>query len=164
MLASGANWYPVYTHPNLERKIHLALVKQNVTTYLPLQVVFRQWSDRVKQLQVPLFPSYLFVHIHDWERANVLKVPGVAKFILFEGHPAIISDDEISIIRKFEGSAVELESAMIAGDRVQIRQGPFAGIEGILFKKKGRARFGVRLEGLRQSLSLEIGMSLLRKL
>lgn len=164
MIPSKANWYAVYTYPNLERRIHSELVKQAISTYLPLQKVLRQWSDRIKELHVPLFPSYLFVYIHDHERVNVLKVAGVARFVAFEGRPAIISIEEIETIRKVESVAVELEPSLLNGDWVQIMHGPLAGLKGILFKKRGKTRFGVQLNGLRQALSLNVCVSLLKKL
>jgi transcription antitermination factor NusG len=164
MITSKASWHAVYTYPNLERKIHAALVKQTVVAYLPLQKVARQWSDRIKEILVPLFPNYLFVRILDRERGNVLQVPGVARFVAFEGQPAILSDDEIETIRKLEHTPLERESPLLSGDRVQIVQGPLVGLEGILFQKKGKQRFGVRLHGLRQVLSLDIGVGFLKKL
>lgn len=158
------DWYVIYTHPQQERKIYANLLHQNLTAYLPLQTVIRRWSDRMKQLTTPLFPNYLFVRITDRERASVLKLAGVARFIAFEGRAAIIADEEIEIIRRLEGANAEPEPGLITGDRVQVMQGPFMGLDGVLFRKMGRARFSVRLQGLRQTVSLDIDENLLRKL
>ena len=158
------DWYVIYTHPQQERKIYANLLHQNLTAYLPMQIVVRRWSDRMKQLTTPLFPNYLFVRITDRERASVLKLAGVARFISFEGRAALIADEEIEIIRRMEGANAEPEPGLITGDRVQIMQGPFAGLEGVLFKKQGKERFGLRLDGLRQVLSLDIFVSFLKKL
>jgi transcription antitermination factor NusG len=164
MIPSKTNWYTIYTYPNLEKKIYAALANKNIESYLPLQKVFRQWSDRTKELCVPLFPNYLFVHIENNERGNVLGISGVARILSFDGKPAIIPDTEIRTIRQLENTKVEVEPTLVNGDRVQIIQGPFAGLEGILFDKKGKKRFGVRLTGFRQSLSLEISRAFLKKL
>ncbi|MGY2134449.1 UpxY family transcription antiterminator [Hymenobacter sp. HD11105] len=164
MLTPNGYWYAVYTYPNLERKIYSALIKQTVLAYLPLRKVVRQWSDRVKELEIPLFPNYLFVRIHDHERANVLKVSGVARFVAFDNQLAIIPNEEIETIRKLERVSVELESRLITGDRVQIMRGPLQGLKGVLFKKKGKERFGMQLEGLQQALSLDVCVNLLKKL
>ena len=67
------------------------------------------------------------------------------------------------MIRRLENTPVELEPHLINGDRVQIMQGPFAGLEGVLFKKQGKERFGLRLDGLRQALSLDICVNFLKK-
>ena len=157
-------WYVIYTYPNQERKIHSLLTHQDLIAYLPMHQVMRQWSDRVKAVMMPMFPNYLFVHIPDTDRARVLQVPGVARFIAFEGHPAIIAADEIEMIRRLENTTVALESHLLTGDRVQITQGPFAGLEGVLFRRLGKAQFGIRLDGLRQALSLEICETYLKKL
>lgn len=164
MVTQTLNWYVVYTYPKKEQKIYTDLVRQKVTTYLPLHKVVRRWSDRLKELMVPLFPNYIFVQIRDNERVGVLRVPGVARFVAFEGRPTVISDEEIDMIRRLENTPVELESHLINGDRVQIMQGPFAGLKGVLFKKQGKERFGLRLDGLRQALSLDICVSFLKKI
>lgn len=165
MDASTPNWYVVYTHPKKEQKIYGALLRQNLTAYLPLQTVIRRWSDRLKQLTTPLFPNYLFVRIAAHrERAAVLQLPGVVRFIAYEGRPAIISDEEIETIRRLEGANAEPEPGLITGDCVQIKQGPFAGLQGVLIWRQGKARVGVRLDGLRQALSLEICETYLQKL
>ena len=164
MTSPRPNWYAIYTFPKMERKIHSTLVTQKITSYLPMQKTTRQWSDRIKELRVPLFPNYLFVHIQEKERVDVLKVSGVSRFIKFDGRPVVISEDEIEMIRKLECSEVEVESGFVSGDRVQVVQGPFVGLEGVLFQKKGKERFGVVLNGLRQYLSLEICVNLLRKI
>ena len=117
----------------------------------------------MKQLTTPLFPNYLFVRITDRERASVLKLAGVARFISFEGRAALIADEEIEIIRRMEGANAEPEPGLITGDRVQVVQGPFIGLDGVLFRKMGKARFGVRLQGLRQIVSLDIDECLLKK-
>ena len=118
----------------------------------------------MKQLSTPLFPNYLFVRITNRERNSVLQLAGVSRFIAFEGCPATIGDEEIETIRRLEGANAEPEPGLITGDRVQVVQGPFIGLDGVLFRKMGKARFGVRLQGLRQTVSLDIDESLLQKL
>lgn len=159
----NSNWYVVYTYPKKERKVYTDLIRQKVTTYLPLHKVIHRWSDRLKELTVPLFPNYIFVQIRDSERVNVLRVAGVARFVAFDSRPTVVSDEEIDMIRRLENTPVEVEPHLINGDRVQIMQGPFAGLEGVLFKKQGKERFGLRLDGLRQALSLDICVNFLKK-
>lgn len=164
MMTSKVNWHAVYTYPNQEKKIYTTLVNKNIESYLPLQRVIRRWSDRTKVLQVPLFPNYLFVHINNSERGKVLGISGVTRILSFEGRPAIIPDTDIQTIRQLENTDLEVESVLVNGDRVQIIQGPFAGLVGTLFEKQGKKRFGVQLTGLKQSLSLEICGTSLKKL
>jgi len=91
-----SHWYIVYTFPNLEKKIYNELTKKKIKAYLPLQNVIRQWSDRKKEIKVPMFPNYVFINSTERERFNLLKIAGVLKFITFEGKPAMVSEDEIS--------------------------------------------------------------------
>lgn len=158
-----SNWYIVYTFPNLEKKIYNELTRKKIRAYLPLQNVIRQWSDRKKEIKVPMFPNYVFINSTERERFSLLKIGGVLKFITFEGKPAMVSEDEISNIMKFETMVFEIESNLINGDEVMIVEGPFTGLQGKLFFKRGKERLGVHLSSINQSLSIEVCSSSLRK-
>lgn len=162
--AEKSNWYIVYTYPNLEKRIYNDLERRNVKAYLPLQHVIRQWSDRKKELEVPMFPNYLFINFNERERFNLLKIAGILKIITFEGKPAVLSDEEIENIRKFEQLEFEVEPTLVQGDEVLIVDGAFIGLKGILFSKKGKNRLGVRIQSINQSLSIEVESSNIRKL
>jgi len=158
-----SNWYIVYTFPNLEKKIYNELTKKKIKAYLPLQNVIRQWSDRKKEIKVPMFPNYVFINSTERERFKLLKIGGVLKFITFEGKPAMVSEDEISNIMKFETMVFEIESNLVSGDEVIIVDGPFTGLQGKLFFKRGKERLGVHLSSINQSLSIEVCSTSLRK-
>jgi transcription antitermination factor NusG len=158
-----SNWYIVYTFPNLEKKIYNELTKKKIKAYLPLQNVIRQWSDRKKEIKVPMFPNYVFINSTERERFKLLKIGGVLKFITFEGKPAMVSEDEISNIMKFETMVFEIESNLVSGDEVIIVDGPFTGLQGKLFFKRGKERLGVHLSSINQSLSVEVCSTSLRK-
>jgi len=158
-----SHWYIVYTFPNLEKKIYNELTKKKIKAYLPLQNVIRQWSDRKKEIKVPMFPNYVFINSTERERFNLLKIAGVLKFITFEGKPAMVSEDEISNIMKFETMVFEIESDLVSGDEVIIVDGPFTGLQGKLFYKRGKERLGVHLSSINQSLSIEVCSDSLRK-
>ncbi|WP_448634286.1 UpxY family transcription antiterminator [Pedobacter panaciterrae] len=134
-----SNWYIVYTFPNLEKKIYNELTKKKIKAYLPLQNVIRQWSDRKKEIKVPMFPNYVFINSTERERFKLLKIGGVLKFITFEGKPAMVSEDEISNIMKFETMVFEIESNLVSGDEVIIVDGPFTDLQGKLFLKGVRS-------------------------
>ena len=159
-----ANWYVIYTFPNLEKKILKELVKKSITAYLPMQRVIRQWSDRKKELHIPLFPNYVFINTTEKERGNLYNINGILKFIVFGGKPAVVSNDEIENIMRFENSAFEVEPNLVQGDDVMIINGPFTGLQGKLFSKRGKNRFGIQLKSINQSLSLEVCTSCLRKM
>ncbi|MBL4674758.1 MAG: UpxY family transcription antiterminator [Mucilaginibacter sp.] len=158
------NWYVVYTVPNLERKIHLELEKQKIKAYLPMQRVIRQWSDRKKELQIPMFPSYVFVKTTEKLRSALYGIHGILKFVTFNGRPVMMSDDEISQIMQFENTIFKVDNNFIQGDDVIITNGPFTGLKGNLFCKHGKQRFEIILKSINQSLYLEVAANCLRKL
>lgn len=149
-------WYAAYTFPKFEKKVHDELMKRNVEAYLPLQKVFRQWSDRVKKMEVPLFPNYIFIKTTDFDRRDLVAINGILNFVCFESKPARISDDDIAIIKKLESENLEVEPNLIEGTWVKVIRGPLAGLKGMLYAKKGKFRFGVRIDTIKQSLSVEI--------
>ena len=157
------NWYTAYTLPNFEKKVYADLQKRKVEAYLPLQNVTRRWSDRMKRLQVPLFPNYIFIRSTDCKGITVLNVKGILNFIFFDGHPALVSDSEIDLIKKLANESIQMEPSLVQGDKVKIVRGPLAGMEGRLFNRKGKSRFGVRIETIKQSLSLEVPTQYLEK-
>jgi transcription antitermination factor NusG len=158
------NWYVLFTVPNLEKKIHQELGRKKIKAYLPMQRVIRQWSDRRKELHIPLFPNYVFINTTEQERFGLYDIKGVLKFITYNGKPAVVSDEEITNIMRFENTVFDVEPHLIQGDNVIIVDGPFAGLQGKLFSKRGKQRFGVTLKSINQTLSLEVPASSLRKI
>lgn len=163
MISTPLVWYVIYTYPNQERKVSMALLQMGLATYLPLTKVIRKWSDRYKTVSVPLFPNYLFVQVQAPERFKVLKAAGALRFVTFNGNPATLTGAEIAIIKQLGDANPAVEASLLAGDHVRITQGPFSGLEGLLLSRKGGNRFGVHLLGLRQTLMLEIDVNFLQK-
>src|SRR5688572_5910878 len=94
-------WYALYTKPRWEKKVDKLLAEKGMESYCPLQRVQRQWSDRKKIVDEPLFKSYVFVRISDEQQTAVRMVNGVVNFVYWMGKPAIVKDHEIQIIRQF---------------------------------------------------------------
>jgi transcriptional antiterminator RfaH len=161
----GPQWYVAYTYPKFERKVRETLTRKNINAYLPLQKVTRQWSDRKKRIEVPIFPNYIFVNVLYNERFDILNVPGVVRFVTFGGSLAVISNEEIDSIQKLvTGNAeVELTTDFKEGDLVKMVTGPFAGLKGLLYERNNGTRFAVRIEGLSQIISIEVNTAWLEK-
>lgn len=120
------NWYAIYTKPRWEKKVHGLLLAEGIEAYCPLNRVEKQWSDRVKVVEEPLFKSYVFVHVHPKDQTQVRMVTGVLNYVYWLGKPAIIKDKEIEDIRRFmnEYQDVKLESLELSpNSRVVIRGG-----------------------------------------
>jgi transcription antitermination factor NusG len=109
-------------------------------------------------LELPLFPGYVFVRLVLRDRLNVLQVPGVAKLVGFNGTPKALPQEEIDSLRaSLEGGVrAEPHSFLSVGRHVRVKDGPLAGMTGILWKKKNKARFVVSVELIRRSIAIEI--------
>jgi transcription antitermination factor NusG len=94
-------WLAVYTKPRWEKKVNQLLLDKGVECYCPLNRVRRQWSDRVKVVEEPLFKSYVFVKVSNDHRAKVRLTNGVVNFVYWNGKPAIVRDKEIETIKRF---------------------------------------------------------------
>lgn len=92
-------WKVLYLYPNYEKKVFNVLTGMKIESYLPLYLVKRKWSDRIKLLEKPLFPNYLFVRPTQQLMYEVLSIHGVVRYVSFDGHPAQVPDQEIIQIR-----------------------------------------------------------------
>lgn len=129
------NWYVVYSRPRWEKKLHKLFQQKNIVAYCPLNRVLRQWSDRIKIVEVPLFTSYVFVKISEREKALVRETDGVVNFIYNGGKPAIVQEHEIKRIQQFldEYDNVEVITEKIEKDqRVKVNKGLFVEEEGLV--------------------------------
>lgn len=122
------NWYVLYTRSRCEKKVAELLTKKGFSNYCPLNKVIRQWSDRYKMVQEPLFPSYVFVQCFPETLFQIKQVTSdIVNFVYWLGKPAIVKDDEISCIQQFlfQYSNVKLEKNHIhIHDQVSILNGP----------------------------------------
>lgn len=119
----------IYTKPRSEKKVAERLTNSGFEVYCPLQTTIKQWSDRKKKVQVPIFPSYIFVHVNEVERPIILQDPAVLNFVYYVGKPAIIRDIEIEMLKQFLDNDYFYDDVSIyqykKGDKVDIIAGPF---------------------------------------
>jgi transcription antitermination factor NusG len=146
------NWYAVRVKSRSEKKVFADLQEQNIETYLPLQRQLRIWSDRKKWIESPLISGYLFVYISRKEYDLVLRIYNVVNYIYFEGKAAIIRKSDIELIKRMLGQAelsVEITNEqLIAGQMVEIVNGPLLGVIGELIQFQGRNRVALRIPPL----------------
>ncbi len=156
-------WYALYTRSRFEKKMLCELTDRNVEVFLPMREVLSRWKDRKKRIWIPLFPGYIFInHVDTPEnRYKILNVPGAVRFVSVEGHAEPIPEEQIQAVRKFLESNIALDPYpyMKVGSRVEIVAGPLKGIQGILVKKRGRFRFVLQVDLIRQAVSVEIDAS-----
>jgi transcription antitermination factor NusG len=153
------HWYAVYTRPRTEKRVDTLLQKKFIESWCPLQKVQRQWSDRKKTILQPLFTSYVFVHITEQQRIDVLETDGVLNYVHYLGKPAIIRDEEIELIKSYlqEGGAEITTQSLESLEediKVQITSGVFMQNTGTIIKS-GKKRLYVKLESLGQVMIVE---------
>lgn len=153
-----SRWYAAYTSARHEKKIATELARQGVEYFLPLYNSVRRWKDRRVQLELPLFPSYIFVHLPLVERLRVLQVPGVVRLVGFSGTPVPLPDSEIARIHSILQHQVRPEPhlCLSAGKRVRVTSGPMAGFEGIIVRRKNKQRFVLTIELIQRAVAVEV--------
>src|SRR5207245_4185212 len=119
-------------------KVVELLSNRQVNCYLPLYRSVRRWQDRRKEVDLPLFPGYVFVRIPLRSKLQVLTVPGVVQIVTFNGTPAPVADAEIECLRRglSSSTSVEAHPYLKVGRRVRVRSGPCAGLNGLLVRRK----------------------------
>ena len=149
-------WYVLYTKPRNEKKVAERLSTAGYNVYCPLHKVKRQWSDRVKTVEEPLFRSYVFIQIEDAKRDEVFAYSGTVRYLFWLRRPAVVRQSEIATIQKWLGEHEHINvSQIMPGDYLRITSGQFAGEEAILLDRTN-SRVIVQLKELGIQLSLSL--------
>jgi transcription antitermination factor NusG len=134
-------WFALYTRARWEKKVSEILTRKKIESYCPINKVVRQWSDRKKVVHEPLFTSYVFVRISEFDIISFKQIQGVINFVYWLGKPAAIRDSEIDAIKSFLSGHVniKLEKTPInANDKVRVLSGPLMELEGQVLSVKSR--------------------------
>jgi len=154
------HWYAIYTRSRQEKTVNTELTLTGIESYLPLRKTIRQWSDRKKMVEVPLFNSYVFVKVSEKEYLKVLNTFGVTRFICFEGQAVSIPEPQINAIRAYldetEPVPLDVQLKMEPGKSVIVTKGPMTGMTGILLNIEGKSRVKVEIEAIGHSLIITI--------
>jgi transcription antitermination factor NusG len=149
----------VYTTSRHEKRIAQHLTQRQIEHYLPLYRSERRWRDGSRvTLDLPLFPGYIFVHIQKSERVSVLSVPGALAVVCGTGgEPAALPDTAIDALRTgLTERRIEPHPLIRIGQPARVRSGAFAGMQGIVVRKKNGFRVVLTLEQIMQSIAVEI--------
>jgi len=151
-------WYALYTYARHEKRVAEQIERRQLSCFLPSYRCVRRWKDRRKELELALFPGYVFVHMSLSNRLKVLQVPGAVRLVSFQGQPASVPAEEIEALRnRLSGSAkVEPHPYFRAGRRVRVRSGPFQGLEGVIVRRKDRCRLVFSIDLIQRSLAIEV--------
>jgi transcription antitermination factor NusG len=152
-------WFALYTKPRWEKKIDAALIRKGIESWCPLQKVERQWSDRKKVIEDPLFKSYVFVRINETERHLVLMTDGVLNFVYYLGKPAVIKEEEVNNIKMYLAEkdariTIISEEGFREGEKIRVNFGVFMDKEGTVLRGS-RKKVYVQLQSLGQVMVVE---------
>ena len=155
------DWFALYTKARAEKKLSLALDRLGIENYLPLVSEKRQWSDRTKIIETPLFKSYIFVHINYFrEKVRALEAAGTVHMVRNEGVPVVLLPHLIENIRLLVEHAQSIRvdpfQGFPKGSTIRVRSGPFKGFTGIVDKVNSRTTVYVVLRGIGQVVSATV--------
>jgi transcription antitermination factor NusG len=157
--AHGAPWCALYTRHQHESTVARILTTKGVEVFLPTYKTVHRWKDRRKQLELPLFPGYVFFAYQTERRIQILSTPGVHTILTTgENVPAVIPDEEILTIRRAVESTLRVtpHPYLKGGDVVRIKSGPLEGLEGVVSRSKDAFRVVLSVEMLGKAAAVEI--------
>ncbi len=154
-------WYAAYTSANHERRVAEQLGMRKVDHFLPVYASVRKWKDRRVKLDLPLFPGYVFVRLALRDRLRVQQVPGVARLVGFGGTPVALPGEEIEALRRglARGVSAVPHPFLSVGRRVKLNNGPLAGMQGILLRRKGNFRVVISIELIQRAVVVDADAS-----
>jgi transcription antitermination factor NusG len=160
------NWFALYTKPRWEKKVNALLFQKGIESYCPLNRVKKQWSDRVKVVEEPLFKSYVFVKIAPEDQSGIRAINGVVNFVYWLGKPAVIRETEIENIKRFLNEYEDVEITplnMEVGDEVLVTTGPLMDKTGTV-RKIMKNRVELIIECLGYKLTANLSKTKLKKI
>ncbi|MFC2114043.1 UpxY family transcription antiterminator [Bacteroidota bacterium] len=160
-------WYAVYTKSRNEKKVSERFTERNVEHYLPIHSILKQWSDRRKWVEEPVFKSYIFVKVGLDDYYDVLNIEGVVTFVRFGQFPEVVPEVQVLTVKRMLESEYEIEvntETYELGDIVQVDKGPMQGLIGSLIEIQGKHKLVVHVDVLGQNILMTIPKSQLKKL
>jgi transcription antitermination factor NusG len=151
-------WYAVSVRPRHEKVVTRHLEHRGLNCFLPLYRSVRRWKDRRKELEMALFPGYVFVSLTGRDRSGVLRAPGVLRFVTFQGQPAAVPDAEIRAMESSmcAGLRPQPHPYLRQGRKVRVKSGPLVDAEGIMIRRKEGFRLVLSIELIMRSVTLEV--------
>lgn len=163
-MSEKLDWYVVHTVARREKRVANEIADLGVEFFLPMYKTVRQWSDRRKKVELPLFPNYIFVHTSENHRHALFSINEPIKFVSIEKKPVVVREHEIDVVRqilKADDLEIGIEDYFQQGKKVRITRGQLAGMEGIVLKQNGKSRLLISIDGLQKAFSINVATNLL---
>jgi len=154
-------WFAVHVRSRYENVVARCLKAKGYECFLPTYRSRRRWSDRVRELELPLFPGYFFCRFHLEDRLPILKTPSLISIVGIAQNPVPVDEAEIEAVRTLVNSDLRHQPCPYVGigQKVRIEYGALWGLEGVLQSFKGRHRIVVSVTLLQRSVAAEIDSS-----
>lgn len=155
---TSPRWFALYTTPRHEKHVSEMLAQRQIETFLPLYRTTRRWKkSRPIDLELPLFPTYVFARVTQKARSAVLGTSGVLSIVGSAREPWPVPDPDIEAIRLgLQMRKIEPHPYLTVGERVRIKAGVMTGVEGVLVRKKNALRVVLSLDAIMRSVALEV--------
>ncbi len=153
-----SHWYAIYVRSRFERTVGRLLAEKSYEQFVPMYRCRRRWSDRVKEVELPLFPNYAFCRMTDTARGRIVTTPGVIRIVGAGNQPLPVDESEIAALQQIMASGVRTEPwpFLQVGRPVQIDGGPLCGMRGVLCRIRNADRLIVSVTLLRRSVAVEL--------
>lgn len=160
------NWFALQVRTRWESSTAVLLSGKGYQTFLPTYKTKKRWSGRIKEVNAPLFPGYVFCQFDPQKRLPILVTPGVMSVVGRGRIPLPVDDSEMAAVQKVVSCGLHAEPwpYLELGQKIRIENEPLQGLEGILVSFKGDRRIVVSVSLLRRSVALEIDRSSVRPL
>jgi transcription antitermination factor NusG len=151
-------WMVLRTRSRHESTVETGLKEKQIIAYLPKCKVLRSWKGRKKVVELPLFPGYVFVRPRIDQFAGIRYIRGSCGLVLADSKPGTLPDRDIEAVRRLVDSGAELsvDPALVVGKCVEIVDGPFMGVEGVLVQVSNQQHLVVNIDMLGSSVRVEV--------
>ncbi len=163
---AAPEWFAAYTMSRHEKRIAAHCERIGIEQFLPLYTWQRSWKNRTRvDLQMPLFPNYIFVRLLPQDQGPLMRLPGLLSIVGNTTGPVVIRDDDMESLRRIIAcKSIEPYPFVTNGDKVRVMMGPLTGVMGVVVRKGNGLRFIVTLDVIGKSVSLQIDGSALERI
>ena len=161
-------WLIAWTAARAEKKVAARFAAAGLETWLPLYRCERRWSDRWKEVELPLFSGYCFTRAPAGDWRTLLHTPGVLTLVKEKGVPATLDDDYVQSLRRtieapdLQPEPVEALDPMAIGDEVVVQEGPLAGFRGVVRDVRSGRKLVVWISTIGRGVAFTIGSAQVR--
>ncbi|UII31883.1 UpxY family transcription antiterminator [Fulvivirga ulvae] len=159
-------WNVAYVRTKFENKIYERLKSKGIISYLPKKTELRQWHDRKKKIETPVFPGYLFVSLKRAEDLiRLYEVPGFIRLVTTDGEPDTVSAEQVELIKKLvRGDFAVSHKSFIIGETLTVINGPLKGVKGVLVGDRGDGKLAVKISSVNSYIIASVPAGCLRNI